>query len=179
MQHVLFICTGNYYRSRFAELLFNDLAARRGVAWRAFSRGTDVHGAGRFNLGAISPWARAALEARGVVLDPRLRGPAQLTDDDLALAHLLVAVSEREHRPHLERGHPDAVQRITFWAVEDLHLVTADHALAELERRVLGLLDDLAAAAAGPTGGSAGVGRAGAGEAGAAARPAGDRLAAD
>ena len=36
---VLFLCTGNYYRSRFAEILFNHLAGQSKLAWRADSRG--------------------------------------------------------------------------------------------------------------------------------------------
>ena len=28
---VLFLCTGNYYRSRFAEILFNSVAAQMGL----------------------------------------------------------------------------------------------------------------------------------------------------
>ena len=36
---VLFLCTGNYYRSRFAESLFNSVAGKMGLPWRASSRG--------------------------------------------------------------------------------------------------------------------------------------------
>src|SRR5947199_205561 len=36
---VLFLCTGNYYRSRFAEVLFNSVAGKMGLTWRASSRG--------------------------------------------------------------------------------------------------------------------------------------------
>jgi hypothetical protein len=36
---ILFLCTGNYYRSRYAEELFNHLAKVKGHSWRAFSRG--------------------------------------------------------------------------------------------------------------------------------------------
>ena len=36
---VLFLCTGNYYRSRFAEVLFNSLAGKMGLPWKASSRG--------------------------------------------------------------------------------------------------------------------------------------------
>ena len=37
---VLFLCTGNYYRSRFSEYLFNALAEKKGLlSWRATSRG--------------------------------------------------------------------------------------------------------------------------------------------
>ncbi len=35
----LFVCTGNFYRSRHAEALFNWHAARMGHPARAFSRG--------------------------------------------------------------------------------------------------------------------------------------------
>jgi protein-tyrosine-phosphatase len=36
---VLFLCTGNYYRSRFAEVLFNSVAGKLGLSWVASSRG--------------------------------------------------------------------------------------------------------------------------------------------
>ena len=36
---VLFLCTGNYYRGRFAEVLFNSVAGKMGLPWRATSRG--------------------------------------------------------------------------------------------------------------------------------------------
>ena len=38
-KRVLFICSGNYYRSRLAEILFNHEAERVGLAWEAGSRG--------------------------------------------------------------------------------------------------------------------------------------------
>ena len=34
---VLFLCTGNYYRSRFAEILFNSVASKLGLPWQASS----------------------------------------------------------------------------------------------------------------------------------------------
>lgn len=39
MKTVLFLCTGNYYRSRFAEYLFNHLAEQQTLEWRAESLG--------------------------------------------------------------------------------------------------------------------------------------------
>ena len=35
---VLFLCTGNY-RSRFAEALFNSVAGKMGLPWKASSKG--------------------------------------------------------------------------------------------------------------------------------------------
>ena len=42
---VLLLCTGNYYRSRFAEILFNSVVAKMGLLWRASSRGLALEGA--------------------------------------------------------------------------------------------------------------------------------------
>ena len=42
MREILFLCTGNYYRSRFAEVLFNHLARESGVKAHAASRGLRV-----------------------------------------------------------------------------------------------------------------------------------------
>src|SRR5262245_59358254 len=44
MKKILFLCTGNYYRSRYAEEIFNHIAEQRGLAWRAFSRGAAERG---------------------------------------------------------------------------------------------------------------------------------------
>ena len=145
MKQVLFVCTGNYYRSRFAELLFNAAARERGLDWRATSRGTDVDGAGRWNVGPISVYAREALEARGVPLESEPRMPRSLTADDLAAGDLVVAVCEAEHRPHLERDFPHAAPSVEYWGVEDLGVTPAEDALPAIERHVVALLDRLSA----------------------------------
>ena len=49
---VLFLCTGNYYRSRFAAILFNHLARERSLPWSASSRGLKIGWPG--NVGALS-----------------------------------------------------------------------------------------------------------------------------
>src|SRR4051812_11797197 len=144
MKHLLFVCTGNYYRSRFAEILFNRAARERDLPWEATSRGTDIYGAGKHNVGPISVVAREALEARGVPIAPDLRYPLPLAEADLAAADLIVAVCEAEHRPHLERDFPAAVERVEFWSVQDLGDTPAEEALAALERHVNALVERLA-----------------------------------
>jgi len=58
---VLFLCTGNYYRSRFAEELFNHHAERAGLDWTAQSRGLALE-RGAHNVGPISPVALHGLK---------------------------------------------------------------------------------------------------------------------
>jgi hypothetical protein len=58
----LFLCTGNYYRSRFAEVLFNFVAGKMGLPWRASSRGLALE-RGVNNVGPMAVSAVKALEA--------------------------------------------------------------------------------------------------------------------
>jgi len=71
-QNVLFICTGNYYRSRFAEAVFNHRAQALGLPYRAFSRGLAIDLA----QGDLSALTQRALEERGIPLS--CTGPTRL-----------------------------------------------------------------------------------------------------
>ncbi|WP_259235282.1 arsenate reductase/protein-tyrosine-phosphatase family protein [Bradyrhizobium elkanii] len=62
MKRVLFLCTGNYYRSRYAEELFNHLARAEQLAWRASSRGAAERGSPD-NVGPMSVFADDRLRA--------------------------------------------------------------------------------------------------------------------
>ena len=61
---VLFICTGNYYRSRFAEILFNALAREAHLHWIAESRGIAPERVAGSRL--ISTDAVKGLASRGI-----------------------------------------------------------------------------------------------------------------
>src|SRR4051812_8799660 len=79
---VLFLCTGNYYRSRFAEVLFNSVAGKMGLPWQESSRGLALE-RGVNNVGPMAVEAVKALEALGVrAADAVARLPAQVTNDD-------------------------------------------------------------------------------------------------
>ena len=96
VKKVIFVCSANYYRSRYAEYYFNWLAEQEKLGWEADSRGLMVGTWG--NIGPISSHTAEALERRGIPLKESPRDPKPLTLTDLAEADLVVAVKEAEHR---------------------------------------------------------------------------------
>jgi protein-tyrosine phosphatase len=52
-------------------------------------------------------------------------------------------MSKVEHRPYVAKRHPAWVDRIEYWSVHDLDRATADEALREIERNMLGLVESL------------------------------------
>src|SRR5258708_13890413 len=96
---VLFLCTGNYYRSRFAESLFNSVAGKMGLPWRASSRGLALER----GVNTVGPMAVAAPNA------PKSMGaraghgcappPVHAAPKNLDCAHTGLAPNHDEHLP--------------------------------------------------------------------------------
>jgi protein-tyrosine phosphatase len=141
-KRILFLCTGNYYRSRFAEILFNHLAENAGISSRAESRGLATE-KGIFNVGPISAHTLARLKAAGIACDTTTRSPLQCTEADLAAADRVIALKESEHRQMLEERHPGWPDRVEYWHVHDLDIAGADAALGEIEGLVRGLIREV------------------------------------
>jgi protein-tyrosine phosphatase len=138
---VIFVCSANYYRSRYAEHYFNWLAEREKLAWKADSRGLMVGTWG--NIGPISRHTADALERRGIPLEEDPRDPKPLTLDDLAEADLVVAVKEAEHREMMARQFPHWTDRIEYWHVDDLDCAESHEALPHLEAQIHALVERL------------------------------------
>jgi protein-tyrosine-phosphatase len=132
---VLFLGTGNYYRSRFAEVLFNSVAGKMGLPWRASSRGLALE-RGVNNVGPMAASASKALEAMGVRAgDAITRMPAQVTTDDLERADRIVALKHAEHLPLLQERFPAWAEKVEFWHVDD-----AAEVLDLIGQEVMGLI---------------------------------------
>src|SRR3954470_3002692 len=132
---LLFLCTGNYYRSRFAEVLFNSVAGKMGMPWRASSRGLALE-RGFNNVGPMAVSALTALAALGIRADDSAtRLPAPVTVDDLEGAALIVALKHAEHFPLLQERFPSWAEKVEFWQVDD-----APEVLGLIEQEVMGLV---------------------------------------
>ena len=140
MKEVLFVCTGNYYRSRFAEIIFNHIALQRSVPAKAFSRGLRLNP--EKNTEFISPHVITYMTK----LDIPLHEPgyaAKLELQDLQRADLVVILDEREHRPMLRAAFPDWEQKVSYWNFEDDYITSPDEVLPELCNKVDRLLSNL------------------------------------
>jgi protein-tyrosine phosphatase len=135
---VLFLCTGNYYRSRYAEEIFNHQVRREGLGWRAFSRAV-AEKLSPENVGPISSHALNALQARSIAPGGAARNPVLCTVDDFAEAELVVALKDAEHRPMIEHRFAGVAHRVEYWDVDDIEYLDPQTALGKIDELV-GLL---------------------------------------
>jgi protein-tyrosine phosphatase len=136
---ILFLCTGNYYRSRFAEELFNHCADLAGLDWVARSCGLALE-RGSHNVGPISPFALHTLKEMAITPRGADRFPQQCTAGDLATAEFVVAVKETEHRPLIRERFPEWEHLTDYWHVHDVEDAAPADALKVLAHEVQALL---------------------------------------
>ena len=139
---ILFLCSGNYYRSRFAEILFNAHVQDEIIPWRSVSRGLVVDRISS-KIGPISRAAQHRLENRGVHLPADIRFPVQLLEPDLLAADLIIAMKEAEHRPMFAKRFPAWTDRAEYWHIDDVDYAQPEDALSALEHNVRQLIERL------------------------------------
>jgi protein-tyrosine phosphatase len=142
MRTVLFLCTGNYYRSRIAEELFNHHALRAGLSWVATSRALAIE-YGVNNVGSLSPLALKALEKRGLAAREGERSPQQCAVVDLETADLIVALVDSEHRPLIRERFCGWEDRVEYWQIGDIDVTQPDIALSSIETEITALIEKL------------------------------------
>lgn len=134
---VLFVCTGNYYRSRYAELLFNAMQVK---GWQATSRGLALSPR---NRGSIWPLVLERLQQGGFTMPDELPLPRTLSEADLAQATLVIALNEPEHRPLMQQRFPAWADRIAYWQVPDADVLEPETAFQRIEAEIAALQKEL------------------------------------
>ncbi len=142
MRTVLFLCTGNYYRSRFAEEWFNHRARELGLDWRADSAGLAEH-CWTHNSGYISPFTLEQLQMLGVVPASATRRPRDAEVALLDAAHRIIAVYRKEHAPMLLRRFPKHAARVEYWDLPDINELAPARCLPNIQNEVENLLRQL------------------------------------
>jgi protein-tyrosine phosphatase len=131
MNQVLFICTGNYYRSRYAEILFNFTASDYDLSWTSFSRGFQDS----TRKAPISQHALAGLQNKEIYLN-QVRYPIKLTPADLAMAHRIILMDESEHKPMLHTHFAEWSDHVEYWNIQDVDFENPESALGRLDRKI-------------------------------------------
>lgn len=138
MRRVLFICTGNYYRSRYAEAIFNHAAYEQKLEIKAFSRGLATWMVA--GEGPISIHTHTTLRQLNIPLHHTSAKPTPLTEEDLIAAELVIALKEKEHRPMMIRQFPEWADKISYWHVDDIDYADPAQALPVIHAQVVDLV---------------------------------------
>lgn len=143
MQKLLFICTGNYYRSRFAEEYFNHLAEVNGLNWTAFSRGLSENMPSLNNPGPVSIHTIEALKGRNISGRELTRFPLPVKESDFTSYDTIIALSEIEHKPMLEARFKLHSENIDYFEVGDLPVEEPKIAMDKISILVEGLVQNM------------------------------------
>ena len=131
MNQVLFICTGNFYRSRYAEMLFNHTTKDYMLKWTSFSRGFRSSD----REAPISRHTMRGLTTKGIY-PTQVRYPIKLSPADLALAHRIILMDEQEHRPMVDSEFSEWSDYVEYWNIQDIDFESPDIALDQLDKKI-------------------------------------------
>ena len=103
---ILFVCTGNSFRSPVAEAMMKKI---RGDL--------EVESAGTQPAGTIAPNARHLLESEGAA-DYLKKTPEGIDEKTLEEYDLIVVMKET-HKDAILQRYPQVKEKITIWDIED------------------------------------------------------------
>ena len=135
---ILFLCTGNYFRSRFAEYYFNHFT--NDLPWKAESRGLALETYN--NVGPISSYTERELDRLGIeVISPRF--PIAVKEEDFTKADKIIALSKTEHEPMILKDFPKWKDAVSYWDVGDIDVMSLRDAFPIMEKHLQKLIASL------------------------------------
>jgi protein-tyrosine phosphatase len=143
LETVLFLCTGNYYRSRFAEEYFNYWAGEHKLDWRADSRGLRQNMQSSPNSGPMATDAVAELRKLGIQPLMASREPLSVCMRDFTSASKVIALCESEHRPMMAELFPMFENSIDYWHIEDYPKLDSKSGMQAIRKSVTQLIAEL------------------------------------
>ena len=140
MKRILFICTGNYYRSRFAEILFNELCQQEKLPFWSFSKGLRLS---KNNKGPISIHTKNYMSLLNSNISYLPRMPIPVDKFDFEFYDRIIALDENEHRPMMKSRYPKYENSIEYWHFVDDYVDGPENVLPKLENHVRQFIDEL------------------------------------
>ncbi|MDD4872434.1 MAG: low molecular weight phosphatase family protein [Kiritimatiellae bacterium] len=141
---VLFLCTGNFYRSRLAEELLRFYSEDQGIDLVSDSAALgDIPNP--INIGPISQEALRYLGQLGKKPEYFLqRYPKKCTVADIISADIIIGLNEREHKRWFEEQFPDfTLKCVQYWHVPDVEEDPDKVGPELMDKNVRELLKDL------------------------------------
>lgn len=144
MKNVLFLCTGNYYRSRLAHEYFNYWCAKLALPYQADSRALSQALEGNGNKGNIATEVVQILTGLEIPCHSQHRPPLSVTADDFANAELIIAMDKDEHLPMVSQDYVAVKDKVNYLNVGDVHVEPVYVAVPKLIKQVDHLISTLA-----------------------------------
>ena len=140
MYNILFVCTGNIFRSRFAEEVFNHLCKINGVDAIAFSAGLQV---GRYKQRKIYWPAMNELERLKIEPLRSNEDSVHINDIDVSIYDQIICMDEEEHKPMVRSNELLSGFIFQYWNIVDMPKVPSDISLPRCYKKVETLIDQL------------------------------------
>ena len=142
---VTFVCTGNYYRSRFAESYFNYLCDILKLDYVADSYGLAIHFADELakEHGEVSPFSRERMNYIGIPERYFERDRKSLTKDAIENSDMVIAMDKEEHTPMIMESFPSYINQFNFFEVKDVFDWEPKQTLDETQKMVERMINDI------------------------------------
>ena len=122
MKKLLFVCSGNYYRSRFAEAYFNYLSEMFNLNTTSESRGLAIHFADELaeEHGEISTDTLERCNDLGIPNRYWEKNRESLELKDFNNFDEIICLDIEEHAPMIKEQFPDKIYSVNYFKVKDV-----------------------------------------------------------
>ena len=126
MKKILFVCTANWYRSRFAEEYFQNLVSIFNLDIYVSSAGFDISAADKAaeRLGEMSPLTKFKLKSLGIMKEEddsinTIKTRNQITQRHFDYFDKIVALDRTEHLQYL-KNYSVNHDKLLLWDIADV-----------------------------------------------------------
>lgn len=122
MKKLLFVCSGNYYRSRFAEAYLNYLSDLFSLDIKAESRGLAIHFADELaeEFGEISKDTKERCNSLGIPKKYWDKNRESIRREDFENFDQIICLDLEEHAPMIKEQFPDQIYSVCYLKVKDI-----------------------------------------------------------